>query len=124
VTAAPVAVAPASTNASDRCAAAAAAVDAGGVHTAPGFEFRCPAQALDITGVAHWGINCWQMPGMCWNSRDGASNYIEINVGLIGSSDARLRHVIAHERCHSQDLVATGQTSEAAAEACAAAHGF
>src|SRR5258706_2098342 len=63
----------------ERCAAAAQTVDDAGVHTAPGFEFRCPALALDENGVPHWGITCYYFVGKC---ADGA-NYIEINPSKI-----------------------------------------
>lgn len=103
-----------------RCTAAAQAVDEAGVHTAAGFELRCPADALDENGVPHWGITCYRWVGLC----DESTAYIEINTDKIGRSDARLRYVIAHERCHSNEIAATGQTTEESADTCAEAIGF
>lgn len=111
--------APSATSADGRCATAALAVEEAGVRTAPGFEFRCPADARDENGDPHWGITCWHWAGMC-----DQAPYIEINTDKIGRSDARLRYVIAHERCHSNEIVATGNTTEASADACATAIGF
>ena len=41
----------------------------------------------------------------------------------IGSSDATLRYVVAHELCHAMDDMALGLSSELGADLCAALHG-
>lgn len=50
---------------------------------------------------------------------------ISINLDLIGddASPEYVRHVVAHEVCHILDFEAGRRTSEAGADACAAAHG-
>jgi hypothetical protein len=107
-----------------RCQNAETAVNAAGIFIAAGYEFRCPAGATDEVGGQHWGISSlWPI---CTPS-DGTVHsgcYVEVNVDRIGPSDALLRHVIAHEFCHTIEYVATGTTSELAADACAAAAGF
>jgi hypothetical protein len=44
---------------------------------------------------------------------------VQINIAAIGPNDAKLRHVVAHEFCHSN-----GIRDEQAADACAARYGF
>jgi hypothetical protein len=44
---------------------------------------------------------------------------VEINLAAVGSDDAKLRYVVAHEFCHSM-----GIRSEQAADDCAAYFGF
>lgn len=106
--------------AEQRCGEAVVAVNAAGLHIAAGFEFRCPALALDENGHPHRGITCWYWPGKC----RPCGCYVEINVDRIGSSDALLAFVVAHEICHTIELTETMTTSEASADACAHAHGF
>ena len=76
-----------------------------GDHLAPGFEFRCPDSEFP-----RWGATSLPPCATCW---------VAINLADIGPSDAKLRHVIAHEFCHSN-----GVRDEQAADDCAAQYGF
>lgn len=102
-----------------RCAAARSDVEAGGLSLPASFEFRCPGNTQMFAGDRqHWGVAC-SHASLCPDSA-----YVAINPEVIGSSEARLRHVIAHETCHAIDSVSGRPMSEGAADACAAAHGF
>lgn len=95
----------ASTPVPDRCEAARQAVENAGDHLAPGFEFRC-----SDSEYAHWGATSVPPCGQC---------FVAINLAGIGPDNAKLRHVIAHEFCHSH-----GIRDEQAADDCAASYGF
>jgi hypothetical protein len=103
-------------SAADRCAAAHRWVEAHGLVLPAGFAFRCPDPAVFADGASRWGTTCW-------NCGVGTGSYIAINIDRIGSSDDTLRYVIAHETCHAIENAMTSTTSEASADACAAAHG-
>jgi hypothetical protein len=90
---------------SDRCTAARQAVESSGDHLGPGYEFSCPA-----SDYSRWGATTLAPCGPC---------VVEINTAAIGSSDAVLRYVIAHEFCHSN-----GIRDELSADLCAARYGF
>ena len=93
------------------CAAALDWVAGAGLPLPDGIGFHCPS-----TEYAHQGAACWVT--VC------SSAYIAINMDrLVGASPEYLRHVVAHEICHILDWQTTGRTSEAGADACAAAHG-
>lgn len=71
-----------------------------------GFDIFCSAsKAQGHAGLAYW------------NSAGGS--FIAINPSTGNHSG-----VGAHEACHAVDFVTRGATSEAAADACAAAHGY
>ena len=76
-----------------------------GDHLAAGFEFRCPNSEF-----ARWGATTVPPCRPC---------FVEINTADIGPDDAKLRHVMAHEFCHSN-----GIRDEQAADDCAARYGF
>jgi hypothetical protein len=95
----------ASTSATDRCLAARHAVERAGDHLAAGFEYRCPDSEYP-----RWGSTSLPPCGACW---------VEINTAAVGPDDAKLRHVVAHEFCHSNGVV-----DEQAADDCAARYGF
>jgi hypothetical protein len=80
-------------------------VENAGDHLAPGFEYRCPDSEY-----AHWGATTVAPCGPC---------FVAINAAAIGPDDAKLRHVVAHEFCHS-----SGIRDEQAADDCAARYGF
>ncbi len=102
-----------------RCAAALADVEATGLRLPARFQYRCPGDTRMSAGDRqHWGVACAANP-FC---PDAA--YIAINPDAIGPSEARMRYVVAHETCHAVDYVSGRAQSEAAADACAAAHGF
>ncbi|HEX8771520.1 MAG TPA: hypothetical protein VF711_12200 [Acidimicrobiales bacterium] len=103
-------------SAPERCAAAHQWVEAHGLVLPAGFAFRCPDPAMFADGASRWGTTCW-------NCGMGTGSYIAINIDRIGSSDEALRYVIAHETCHAIESIATSTTTEASADACAAAHG-
>jgi hypothetical protein len=96
---------PASTPAEARCRAARQAVENAGDHLAPGFGYRCPA-----SDYPRWGATTLSPCGPC---------FVTINIAAIGRDDAKLRHVVAHEFCHSN-----GVRDEQAADDCAAHYGF
>jgi hypothetical protein len=89
----------------NRCLAARQAVENAGDHLAPGFEFRC-----SDSEYAHWGATSVPPCGQC---------FVAINLAGIGPDNAKLRHVVAHEFCHSH-----GIRDERAADDCAASYGF
>ena len=101
----PTASAPASTPGQDRCLAARQAVENAGDQLAAGFEFRCPDSEFP-----RWGATSLPPCESCW---------VAINTADIGPSDTKLRHVVAHEFCHSN-----GVRDEQAADDCAAGYGF
>ena len=94
---------PGSTPAEERCLAARRAVENAGDHLAAGFEYRCPDSEYP-----HWGA-----------TTTAPCCFVAINTAAIGSDDAKLRHVVAHEFCHSN-----GVRDEQAADDCAARYGF
>lgn len=97
----------------DRCADALAWVAGQGLVLPKGVAYHCPS-----TRFAHQGAACWN-----WGPCRG-HGFIAINMGLLeGTTTEYLRYVVAHEVCHIHDFRRTGKTSEAAADACAAAHG-
>ena len=89
-------------------------MEANGLVLPPAYGFRCPSPALQGT-TARWGITCWNCAG--------AGSYIAIDLDRIGSSDATLRYVIAHETCHAIDFATLGLSTEIGADLCAALHG-
>ena len=99
----------------ERCANSHQWVVDHGLALPAGWGFRCPGQAL-VNGAERWGVACWNCNG------DGTS-WIAVDIGRIGSSDAALRYVIAHETCHAIDYAGLGITSEVGADLCAALHG-
>lgn len=103
-----------------RCIGVLAAVQAAGLILPPGFEYRCPGDTQTFAGDRqHWGVVCYRQAPFC---PTGA--YVAVNPSRIGPSDARMRYVVAHEIGHALDYVRTGSTSEASADAHAAAAGF
>jgi hypothetical protein len=80
-------------------------VEDAGDHLAAGYEFRCPNSEYP-----RWGSTTLAPCGSC---------VVEINTAAIGPDDAKLRHVVAHEFCHSNGVV-----DEQAADDCAARYGF
>ena len=66
-------------------------------------------------GQPRWGVACWNC--------EGNGNWIAVEVGRIGPSDATLRYVIAHEICHAVDFMGLGISTEIGADLCAAVHG-
>ncbi len=75
--------------------------------------YHCPS-----TEFAHHGAACWYT-GPCPQVA-----FIAVNLDLMaGTGTPYLRHVVAHEICHILDFQAGIRTSEAGADACAAAHG-
>ena len=97
----------------DPCAEALAWVADAGLPLPAGVGYHCPS-----TQFSHHGAACWN------GSPCRGTGFIAINLELIGdASPEYLRHVVAHEVCHILDFQATGRTSEAGADACAAAHG-
>lgn len=97
----------------DPCADALNWVAAAGLPLPAGVGYHCPS-----TQFAHQGAACWN------GSPCRGSGFIAINMDLLaGTSTAYLRHVVAHEVCHILDFQEIGDTTEAGADACAAAHG-
>ena len=97
----------------DPCADALSWVAAAGLPLPPGVDYHCPS-----TQFAHQGAACWNA------SPCRGSSFIAINMDLLaGTSTAYLRHVVAHEVCHILDFQGMGYSTEAGADACAAAHG-
>jgi hypothetical protein len=103
------------TSAAERCAAAQQWVAQHGLALPAGWGFRCPGTAL-VGGAERWGV-------ACWNCEGNGSNWIAVDIGRIGASDATLRYVIAHETCHAMDYMALGLTTEVGADLCAGLHG-
>lgn len=104
---------------SERCLDSLLTVEAAGLTLRDETEFRCPGTATEPGEGHHWGATCWQ------NEFCPGGSYIAIDPAQIGPDDARLRYVIAHEICHVNSYVATGEAgSEPAADRCAAAAGF
>ena len=97
----------------DPCGEALAWVAEAGLPLPDGVGYHCPS-----TQFPHQGAACWN------GSPCRGSGFIAINMDLLtGASREHLRHVVAHEVCHILDFQATGRTTEAGADACAAAHG-
>lgn len=98
----------------DPCSGALAWVaEEAGLPLPPGVGYHCPSSQF-----AHRGAACRNA------SPCRGSAFIAINMDLMaGTNTAYLRHVVAHEICHILDWQTTGTTSEARADACAAAHG-
>lgn len=99
----------------ERCMAALRWLAGQGLALPAGWGFRCPGVALE-RGVAKWGV-------ACWNCELDGNNWIAVDVGRIGASDATLRYVVAHETCHANDYAGLGLTTELGADLCAALHG-
>ena len=98
----------------DPCTDALAWVGETGLRLPAGVDYRCPS-----TRFAHQGTACWYNVDHC-----SGGGRIFINMDLLhGASTEYLRHVVAHEVCHILEFQAAGRTTEASAEACAAAHG-
>jgi hypothetical protein len=98
----------------DRCEAARQWASGAGLNVPAGWDYRCPDLALDAQGGQHWGLACWNCAGQ---------SFVGINIVLIGSSDATLRYVVAHEICHANEFVTLGVSTELTADLCAALHG-
>ena len=98
----------------ERCEAARRWAAERGLEVPAGWDYRCPDGARDEQGEGHWGIACWNCAG---------GSYVGINIRLIGSSDATLRYVVAHEICHALDYVTLGLSTELTADLCATLHG-
>lgn len=97
----------------DACRDALAWVANAGLPLPPGVGYHCPS-----TQFAHHGAACWNA------SPCRGGPFIAINLELIGDrSTEYVRHVVAHEVCHILDFRSRGWTTEADADACAAAHG-
>jgi hypothetical protein len=78
-----------------------------------GTGYHCPS-----TQFAHHGATCWYATP-CRNGK-----FIAINAELMGPvSQDYFRFVVAHEICHVLQFDATGDSTEAQADACAIAHG-
>ncbi|HUR49654.1 MAG TPA: hypothetical protein VMY88_09045 [Acidimicrobiales bacterium] len=103
----------------ERCLNSLLTVEAAGLTLRDQTEFRCPGAATEPGEERHWGATCWETE-LC---RGGS--YIAVDEELIGRDDARLRYVIAHEICHVNSYMRTGEPgSEPAADRCAATAGF
>ena len=102
-----------------RCLASLLTVEQAGLELRDQTEFRCPGIAAEPGDERHWGATCWQnelCPGGSW---------IAVDPEVIGPDDGRLRYVIAHEICHVNSYVTTGDRgTEPAADQCAAGAGF
>lgn len=111
--AAPESASPAPPADASPCADALSWVAAAGLALPAGVGYHCPS-----TQFAHQGAACWKgapCPG---------PGFIAVNMDLLqGTSTAHLRHVVAHEICHILEFQAAGRTTEASADACAAAYG-
>jgi len=68
-----------------------------------------------VDGADRWGVACWNC--------EGTGNWIAVDIGRIGLSEATLRYVIAHETCHALDYTGLGLSTEVGADLCAALHG-
>ena len=97
-----------------RCASALQWVSGQGLNLPAGWGYRCPGKAL-VNGAEKWGLACWNC--------EGTGSWIAVDIGRIGSSDAALRYVVAHEICHAIDYMTLGASSELGADLCAATHG-
>lgn len=110
-----VASAPATTAAAPvgTCADALAWAASVGLPLPRGTGYRCPSAMF-----AHHGASCWYA-APCPNSK-----FIAINTELMGPvSQQYFRYVVAHEICHTMHFDAGRSSTEAEADACAAAHG-
>jgi hypothetical protein len=95
------------------CAAALDWVAGAGLPLPPGVGVHCPSTQFAHQGAACW--DAWPCPG---------TGFIAINLALgAGATPEYLRHVVAHEICHIYDFQGRGWSTEAGADACAAAHG-
>ncbi|HUR22907.1 MAG TPA: hypothetical protein VMZ73_03440 [Acidimicrobiales bacterium] len=95
------------------CSDALAWVAAAGLPLPAGVGFHCPS-----TQFTHQGAACWH------GAPCPKSGFVAINIDrLSGTSIEYLHHVVAHEVCHILEFQATGWSTEASADACAAAHG-
>ena len=103
-----------STSEAERCEAARVWAAGQGLEVPAGWDYRCPDGAHDERGDGHWGIACWNCDG---------GSFVGINIGLIGSSDAALRYVVAHEICHAIEYATLGLSTELTADLCATLHG-
>lgn len=84
-----------------------------GLPLPPGTGYRCPSAMF-----AHHGASCWYA-GPCPNSK-----FVAINTELMGPvSQQYFRYVVAHEICHMMHFDAGRSSTEAEADACAAAYG-
>ena len=97
----------------DPCSEARTWAEQAGLALPPGVGYRCPSTQFPHHGAA------------CWNAAPcRGTAFIAVNLELIGSPTPEyIRHVVAHEVCHILDFQAKGWTTEADADACAAAHG-
>ena len=88
-------------------------MEAAGLRLPAGTGYLCPS-----TRFAHHGTACWYADA-CPRGR-----FVAINTDLMGAvTPAYFHYVVAHEVCHIIQFDATGESSEAQADACAAAHG-
>jgi hypothetical protein len=95
------------------CAEARDWVESAGLVLPPGVEYHCPS-----TEFAHHGAACW------YGAPCPGGGFVAVNLELMaGPTTAYVHHVVAHEFCHILQWQQTGATSEARADACAAAHG-
>jgi len=107
-------VKPAPQPAPNPCADALTWVAETGLTLPTDVEYHCPS-----TQFAHQGAACFGHRSFC-----PEGDFIAINMALLeGTSTDYLRHVVAHEVCHILDFQRTRNTTEADADACAAAHG-
>jgi hypothetical protein len=67
-------------------------------------------------GSPRWGV-------ACWNCEGNKANWIAVDVGRIGPSEATLRYVVAHETCHAIEYMTLGLSTELTADLCAANYG-
>ena len=109
----PTTAAPPQPPAVDPCQDALTWAASAGLPLPAGTGYHCPSMQF-----AHHGATCWYAPP-CRNGR-----LIAINVELMGPvSQEYFRFVVAHEICHVMQFDATGDSTEAQADACAIAHG-
>jgi hypothetical protein len=92
-----------STPSSERCLDSLLTVETAGLALRDETEFRCPGTAAEPGEEHHWGATCWD------NELCPGGSYIAIDPAQIGPDDARLRYVIAHEICHVNSYVRTGE---------------
>src|SRR5690349_21803234 len=95
----------------DECAAILATVEAAHLYLPGEFAFRCP---FDPDTAQHLGATVW----------NGTRGWVALNLANVRSFGASPEFTLAHETCHAWEYDATGATTEDAADACAAAHGF
>lgn len=95
------------------CAEALDWVAGAGLPLPAGVGYHCPSTEFDHNGAACWYSEA--CPGLA---------FIAVNLDRMPDASVEyLHHVVAHEVCHIVDWQSAPWTTEAGADACAAAHG-